>query len=192
MKRTIMASTRIVRNIYAEYAGKTRFPSSIEEDEFDKITNMECNKCHIVKKRSDFANNTCGSLPFGADMLRYKRGECKPCGKKDSEGVNIAKKLAKEKGLPTKAPEGTKCVICGSTEKIVFDHDHETNEFRGWLCDPCNRSIGVLGDSATRIANVFNYLNGFEKKQFKLNENSQLEIDKNTEKFCFVSGTFYS
>jgi len=57
-----------------------------------------------------------------------------------------------------KAPEGTKCELCGTSKKIVFDHDHEKNIFRGWLCDPCNRSMGVLGDDATSLLRTVGYL----------------------------------
>ena len=30
--------------------------------------------------------------------------------------------------------------------KLVFDHCHETLQHRGWLCDNCNRAMGMLGD----------------------------------------------
>ena len=159
---------RIYRDHYLEYKGKTRFATSIEEDEYDKITSNKCNKCNLIKTRADFQNNTCGSLPFenilNNDGIRYKRGECKECQKKELKGKNEAMKKAKLMGLPTKAPEGTKCEICGSKTKIVFDHNHDTMDFRGWLCDPCNRSLGVLGDNVNSLLGVINYLNRIEKK----------------------------
>ena len=37
--------------------------------------------------------------------------------------------------------------IDSADKKIVYDHDHETCEFRGWLCDPCNRGLGQCGDN---------------------------------------------
>lgn len=33
------------------------------------------------------------------------------------------------------------CAICFSKEKLVVDHDHETNKIRGLLCNDCNRNL---------------------------------------------------
>ena len=38
-----------------------------------------------------------------------------------------------------------KCHSCGLAEKdhrkkLCIDHNHETGEFRGWLCDECNKA----------------------------------------------------
>ena len=41
---------------------------------------------------------------------------------------------------------GTSCEICGGTGRICLDHDHTTNQFRGWLCQPCNTAIGMMKD----------------------------------------------
>ena len=40
----------------------------------------------------------------------------------------------------------TECVICGSTEKLVVDHCHTTNQIRGMLCNHCNRGLGHFRD----------------------------------------------
>jgi hypothetical protein len=174
-----LMSTKM-RDIYAEFAGKTKFESYELEDEYDKKTDRNCNKCSITKTRFDFQNNTCGNKPFGSDLLRYKRGECKGCQHKESLGKSEAMKIAKTMGLDTKAPKGTECELCKKTKGIVFDHCHQNKLFRGWLCDPCNRSIGVLGDSSESIVRVFNYLNKFEKKKFTFTEECMIVSNDNT------------
>src|SRR5487761_711233 len=44
---------------------------------------------------------------------------------------------------PTR-PEPPACECCGRPKRarLVVDHDHLADEFRGWLCDSCNSAIG--------------------------------------------------
>jgi hypothetical protein len=51
------------------------------------------------------------------------------------------------------------CQCCNKqTDKLVYDHDHATLEFRGWICQQCNQGLGLLGDTIESIENVKNYL----------------------------------
>lgn len=38
------------------------------------------------------------------------------------------------------------------------DHCHKTNKFRGMLCDPCNKSLGILLDNIETLRNLANYV----------------------------------
>lgn len=76
---------------------------------------------------------------------------CKDCIKKHTAIVNKIRKIAPEK------PE--RCECCNKIpDKWCLDHDHNTEEFRGWLCDKCNTGIGKLGDSVDGIIQALNYL----------------------------------
>lgn len=102
----------------------------------------KCSKCGVVHPLSEefFARNQ--STNTGGD--KYFRPECKDCTKKASQGKAKAEKLA---GNPARPPLGTPCDRCDRTDKtLVFDHCHETLIHRGWLCDNCNRAMGMLGD----------------------------------------------
>jgi hypothetical protein len=56
------------------------------------------------------------------------------------------------------------CEICGSTNKLVYDHDHNKRgleAFRGVLCDKCNRGLGFLGDNEEGLHKAYLYLNRY-------------------------------
>jgi hypothetical protein len=50
------------------------------------------------------------------------------------------------------------CQICGSKDNLVYDHCHDTMEFRGVLCRQCNRGLGFLGDTKEAIEKALEYL----------------------------------
>ena len=114
----------------------------------------KCSKCGIVHPLTEefFGRNQ--STNTGGD--KYFRPECKVCTKKAGQGKNKAYKLA---GKPEYPKLGTPCYNCGRTDKkLVCDHDHETLAHRGWLCDNCNRSIGMLGDTIESLERAIKYL----------------------------------
>jgi hypothetical protein len=67
-------------------------------------------------------------------------------------------------------PSEDKCCDCcfkipksgrGAKRRLVelyIDSDHITGEFRGWLCNSCNRGIGLLGDSVDDVEKALKYL----------------------------------
>jgi hypothetical protein len=158
------------RQHYITFKHKAKFSSPEEEFIYASSNEKQCTKCKIMKKLTEYKGNTSGSDPFNRDGYRLLRPECKDCGSKVSSGKSSAIKLAKQLGIPHKAPQGTTCEVCGKLAKngdeLVFDHCHKTNKFRGYLHNSCNRSIGVLGDDVERTLKVLNYLNITEKKNF--------------------------
>jgi len=118
-----------------------------------------CSKCNKVLPLTEeyFSRNQ--STNTGGN--KYFRPECKECTKKASQGkASQGKAKAYKLAGKPKYPElGTPCYNCGRTDKkLVFDHDHETLEHRGWLCDNCNRSIGMLGDTIESLYRTIQYL----------------------------------
>ena len=50
------------------------------------------------------------------------------------------------------------CVICGSDEPLAVDHNHQTGEVRGMLCNHCNRGIGHFRDDPLLLEFASQYL----------------------------------
>jgi len=101
---------------------------------------------------------------------------CLPCCKKRGKEVREAEKLAAKLGRPRSSLQyGDKCDCC---RKPVYenkasipsgivgrwswqcDHDHDTGEFRGWICKSCNTGFGGLGDDKDSILRASVYLCG--------------------------------
>jgi hypothetical protein len=57
------------------------------------------------------------------------------------------------------AEQNGSCAICGCTPgRFCVDHDHETKEVRGLLCNTCNRGIGLLKDDPVILSKAIEYL----------------------------------
>jgi hypothetical protein len=136
--------TKNEHNNYIKYSDFCKFKSADEEFAWADSQTKECNKCHEQLPLTCFGLGTSGRMPFNKEGIRYRRGDCNDCRTKLNRGKNIAKKNALKLGISTQSNKNNKCEFCGSTEKLVFDHDHKKETFRGWLCDPCNRAYGTL------------------------------------------------
>ena len=129
-----------------------------------EVPGQTCIKCGKSEPEVEFGlrANTYGKL--------YTFNRCKECHAAIQKGRDNAarKKWGKGKGgshiRDNKPPEGTPCDCCGKpmTHKgkyaMHFDHDHITEEFRGWLCKQCNVGIGQLGDSIEGVIRALEYL----------------------------------
>jgi hypothetical protein len=54
------------------------------------------------------------------------------------------------------------CEVCGLGGTIVFDHAHDSNRFRGWLCNACNLVLGMVNDDVVRLEKLIVYLKAHE------------------------------
>lgn len=82
---------------------------------------------------------------------------CKRC---KSDQSRLVKRLRE-----SAPPQPNVCDCCGKpTTKFDLDHCHDTGEFRGWLCGPCNKSLGHFGDSIAGLMMAIRYLKRFEQR----------------------------
>lgn len=59
-------------------------------------------------------------------------------------------------------PRPDVCDCCEQPNKkgkrLAFDHCHANGHFRGWLCDNCNLTLGLVKDSPTLLTKLAHYL----------------------------------
>lgn len=55
-------------------------------------------------------------------------------------------------------PKSGQCEICTKKCNTVYDHDHKTGKFRGWICQQCNTSLGMIKDKIEILQKMITYL----------------------------------
>ena len=127
---------------------------------------LKCKKCGKFKSRSRFKK--------GYKWKEMIERVCLTCTRKKEDDLRRLKKL-----YPY-PKENYKCPICSRTRKdikkegehgglknnrevFVLDHDHNTGEFRGHICNTCNSGLGFLNDDLYRLKNAVTYLENFKK-----------------------------
>lgn len=103
----------------------------------------ECNKCGFVEIRKGNYDNSSWSCE---NVLRAKNFRKKGLILDFNHPLLKAVKI---------------CTICRSSEGTMrLDHDHITKELRGWLCNRCNRVVGLLNDDPLLFHRASKYLLG--------------------------------
>jgi hypothetical protein len=118
------------------------------------------------------------------DKVRTRvNGSCRPCRSKLGKETNIIRKSV----IPfvPRPSYGTLCEACerpvyerqgdipenvDGTYAFSFDHDHDTNDFRGWICKPCNTGFGLLGDTYENVKIRLEYL---ERAKYHQNDSQK-------------------
>ena len=119
-----------------------------------ETTGQKCIKCKEHKPLSAFdLFQTGGGI----------RNTCKTCR---SEMSKLRSKLRKIHPVPAPGP----CPICNThTETWILDHCHTTEDFRGYICDRCNRGLGCFSDDKDILVKALNYLSDDLLKKQKRN-----------------------
>lgn len=122
-----------------------------------------CLKCKIEKELTEFTTDN--SRKDSLDVY------CRSCRRKhyidpyrqSSKGKTTQRRyhLKRTYGVDLDAiPEV--CELCGRVGKICVDHDHQTGEVRGFLCNSCNAGIGYSGEDPELMRRWADYI---EKKR---------------------------
>jgi len=105
-----------------------------------------CDRCGEDKPLTEYYSNS-------QNGKSYTYGKCKPCYIE----VQLQRCYYNREKAP---PQPENCDCCGEPlkAKACYDHNHETGEFRGWLCYNCNSGIGALGDNLEGVLKAVQYL----------------------------------
>lgn len=108
----------------------------------------KCNRCRRQLDLKCFSDNN----------LRRSQYICRECTSQENHERQIAKLgCSKEMYDALLHEQGNACAICqrevghvtrkGTKARLAVDHDHQSGEVRGLLCNRCNRGLGYLENS---------------------------------------------
>ena len=120
----------------------------------------KCKKCGELKPLEEYSLTPAGN----------PRGVCKPCMVEQTAVCELNRYLKRAYGLTLEGyyelleKQGGQCATCDAKPedqhhgRLDVDHNHETGEVRGLLCNTCNRGIGFSGDNPDVLERQAAYL----------------------------------
>lgn len=144
-----------------------------------------CNKPLSPPKRPPhtcYCSRKCGH-DWWNSLRKHKKPfmrRCSVCDKKLGKGL-LEKKYCKKCHLATRRTrercqrhgitieefqvlskaQHNQCVLCGSKNRLVLDHDHVTDKLRCLLCWPCNLGLGMFKDDPAKLRAAADYIDRF-------------------------------
>ena len=89
----------------------------------------------------------------------WRRSECIEC---QNNIHRVRDKLRRDPSTPPKPPDGTPCKLCRNpNRKLVFDHCHYSERFRGYICQKCNHGLGSF-ETIEALEQAIEYLSPYE------------------------------
>ena len=115
---------------------------------------LSCTKCKCEKPA------TAENFPLHNKKLNGLDSWCRACRATYRSGINRGRfrSVISDEALKDLKQSIKQCVICGSEEKLVVDHDHKTGQIRGMLCNHCNRGLGHFKDDPMLLEFAAQYL----------------------------------
>lgn len=106
----------------------------------------ECKVCRQLKPRSEYPKHS-----HGADG---RDSRCRAC---KNEQTRLRKTFRRDHPVPPPGP----CPLCNeNTDRWVVDHNHNTDELRGYCCPECNLGIGHFKDKPEAMERAAQWVRG--------------------------------
>lgn len=110
-----------------------------------------------LKAKSKYREGNLEKIRESDRERQRKRRKIDPDGnRRRMDAYKIRQETIKSHIAGRNRPEN--CDICGEKSKIVFDHCHARGHFRGWICDRCNKVLGMVKDSQELLGKLSLYL----------------------------------
>jgi len=126
-----------------------------------------CIKCNEEKPLSKFAPRT---RDKNGNPTEH-RNDCTDCQKEKSKEVSDLKKNHAAPDVETYV-----CPLCLRDKDdlaytkwknpFVLDHDHDTGEARGWICQDCNTAIARLHDNTATARRMISYMESKDRTPY--------------------------
>ncbi len=127
--------------------------------EGEEVLTKVCIKCKEEKPLTEF----CARTRDEKGVITERRNDCNDCKKEYARELKDLKKT-----VPTIDQDTYACPLCHRTKEdmdyqsyknpFVLDHDHETKEARGWVCQDCNTALARMHDSPDTARRMVEYL----------------------------------
>lgn len=129
-----------------------------------------CLRCHTTKPigefdrdyhRKDGHRSHCRDCRSAAARAQYGRRKAR---QRRTYDTLRRMGMSRERYDAMLEAQGGVCAICGSAQttrgwkRLAVDHNHETGEILGLLCDDCNQGLGYFGDKPEILARAITYL----------------------------------
>ena len=119
-----------------------------------ELLNKTCTKCKVEKPLDSKNFPPHNKTKSGFDSWCRS---CRATYRSETRRGNY-RQMISDDDLKIIIDEVKNCVICGSEEKLVVDHDHKKNKIRGMLCNHCNRGLGHFRDDPMLLEFAAQYL----------------------------------
>jgi hypothetical protein len=119
-----------------------------------ELLNKACTRCKVEKPLSAEHFPLHNKTKSGYDSW------CRACRSayRNANSRGKFRAVISDEALAALKATTHECVICGSAEPLVVDHDHVTGKVRGMLCGHCNRGLGHFRDDPQLLEFAAQYL----------------------------------
>lgn len=128
-----------------------------------------CSRCKVEKSKTEFYRHAkthdglqsyCKSCSINYGLNRSRSPEGKLYRASEHQKVMIKRRRVRHRyGIELEViPDKCQIKACGTTKKVCVDHNHETKEIRGFLCDSCNRALGFMKENPEALRQLADYI----------------------------------
>ncbi len=137
----------------------------------DKVLKGVYKSCGCTWERQDKPtgyNKVCADCKLSLDtsLFDMNKSFCKECSR--LRYIFKTYQLTKDDYDTMLKAQNYQCYICKSTDSnsklfrnLCVDHNHDTNQIRGLLCDSCNRGLGYFKENISNLEGAISYLKKF-------------------------------